>query len=200
MRTFLLIISLSISALTAAQNVKMNENTKQLRNTTNAEGFILWKDGLKLTWEDFQGKPQKGHFASALSRITFSIKIRSEGNELFVFIEPSFDPRQSWVKQDHKTDFLLEHEQKHFDIYELNARKFRKELKSKNLTRSNVEKTVNKLVDKYTKLNNSSQKKYDKSTNHSLKKEKQLQWNSKIDSELKELKAYSEPSFTVRIN
>jgi len=163
------------------------------------EGHIKWRDEYKLTWNDFQAKPRKSHFASALSDITFSVSIKSEGNKLVVFIEPSFNPKGSWVKKDDKSEYLLKHEQLHFDIYEVNARKFRKELQSKNLTSANAQSIVNKLIKKYSALNVKIQERYDKETDHSIKTEKQESWNKKIAAELEELKEYSESQFSVSI-
>ena len=172
-------------------------NAVSQKNKT--DGHIKWRDDYKLTWNDFKAKPRKSHYASAMSDVTFSVSIKSEGNKLYVVIQPSFDPKGSWVKKDDKTEYLLNHEQIHFDIYELNARKFRKELQSKKLTTVNAQSVVNRLIKKYSELNVKIQERYDSETDHSLKKEKQEKWNEKIALELEKLKDYSESEFSVDI-
>ena len=163
------------------------------------EGHIIWSDDYTLTWDDFQGKARKNHFASAMSDVTFSVSIKSEGNKLMVFVQPSFNTKGSWVKPDDKTDYLLKHEQTHFDIYEVNARKLRQELQTKKITPKNAQDVLNRLIDKYQALNIKTQDRYDGETEHSLKEAKQEKWNEKVAAELQELSAYSEAAFTVKI-
>ena len=118
---------------------------------------------------------------------------------MFVFVQPSFNPKGSWVKEDDKNDFLLHHEQVHFDIYEVNARKLRRELQTKKLTTVNAESVVNRLIEKYSELNIKVQERYDSETEHSIKTEKQEKWNAAIAEELEELSDYSESEFSVQI-
>ena len=112
----------------------------------------------------------------------------------------SFNPKGSWVKKSDKTDYLLKHEQTHFDIYEVNARKLREELQTKKLTPKNAQDVLNRLVDKYQELNIKTQERYDSETEHSIKEAKQKKWNDKIAAELEELSAYKDASFKVTID
>jgi len=160
---------------------------------------IPWSEQNLLTWHDFQGDPPKRHYASAMSDINFTVEMSSEGDILMVFVAPSFNPSGSWVKPDDKTDYLLKHEQIHFDIYELNARKLRSELSEKELTSKNAQSTINKLMEKYNKLNVSVQENYDLETEHSIKVDKQKKWNAKIAKELIKYAEFSSPSFEMKI-
>lgn len=167
------------------------------KNST--EGHIFWSEERRLTWDDFQARPKKNHFASAMSDVAFSIKVESDGKLLKVYVRPSFDPQGSWVNKDEADSFLLQHEQVHFDIYEVNARKLRQELKTKRLTPNNSENVINRLIEKYSKLNVDVQNDYDDETDHSLKKEKQIKWNEKIAEELDELKEFGDAEFEVEL-
>jgi hypothetical protein len=160
---------------------------------------IPWAGEHKLTWTDFQAKAPKHHEASAMSDITFTIDLKSDGDMLKVFIAPSFNPDGSWVKEGDRTDYLLGHEQIHFDIYEVNARKLRKELATKKLTSVNTESTINHLMEKYNTLNSTVQERYDSETNHSINVKKQEKWIQDISTELEELKDFSSPEFDVPI-
>ena len=163
------------------------------------EGHILWNEEYRLTWDDFQGKARKSHVASAMSDITFAVKIKSEGSTLTMYIQPSFNPKGSWVKDEDKSDYLLKHEQIHFDIAELNARKLREELQTKKLTKVNAESSINRLVERYSEQNVKMQDRYDNETEHSLKTEKQEKWNADVEAEIKSLDAYKEASFEVKL-
>ncbi len=44
-----------------------------------------------------------------------------------------FDRQRSWVKNEAKLDYVLRHEQGHFDIFEVYTRKIRKALSEKKL-------------------------------------------------------------------
>lgn len=158
---------------------------------------IPWSDEYVLTWDDFQAKPKKGHFAAALSDISFAIDIHSEQNDLVVVVQTFFNPDKSWVKEEGRNEYLLKHEQCHFDLYEVNARKLRKELQSTRFTQANVQSTINRIVEKYSKYNESSQAEYDEQTNHSLKEKNQEIWNRRIAEDLEELAPYAATMFRV---
>ena len=89
-----------------------------------------------------------------------------------------------------KTDYLLNHEQRHFDLAESGAREFRKKLKQARFTPENFQKEVQNITreidEKYKKL----QQQYDKESDHSRNEEKQNEWNQKIDSMLKGFEEY----------
>ena len=160
---------------------------------------IPWTSDKLLVWEDFQKKAPKKHFASAMSNISFEVNMQVSGEDMTVFIQSAFIPSGSWVKKDDKSDHLLKHEQTHFDIYEVHARKLRKELLTKKLTSVNVESTVTRLIEKYQKQSVTETQKYDEETEHSIKKEKQYKWNDEVDEELNSLKDYNDPNVVVKI-
>jgi len=67
----------------------------------------------------------------------------------------------------------------------------RKELSQKIFTKENYRNEYVKLQNTYVKKCNAEQDKYDNESKHSLKTEKQLAWEKKVDDELAELKDYS---------
>ena len=170
-----------------------------LGQSKETEGHIKWTEDYKLTWDDFQARARKTHFASAMSDITFSVSVNTKGKYLIVYVQPSFNPKGSWAKEEDRVDELLKHEQVHFDIYEVNARKLRQELQTKKLTAANSQSTVNKLMEKYGELNIKVQERYDEETEHSLKKEKQEKWNAQIEAELIRLQEFKDPNFEVEM-
>jgi len=101
---------------------------------------------------------------------------------------------ESWVKSDEKSDDLLRHEQGHFDIAEVYARKFRKKLKEEG-------KEICKSKDPKTEIDNrfndieeewgATADKYDSETKHGADRDKQKEWDEKIQKCLDELKDYA---------
>ena len=81
---------------------------------------------------------------------------------------------------------FLVHEQLHFDISELFARKMRKQLSKKHFTKR-VKSEINAIYESILKELSDFQNLYDAETNFSRNKEQQLFWNRKIQEALKEI-------------
>ena len=101
-----------------------------------------------------------------------------------------FIKSKSWAKSKNN-DILLIHEQGHFDIAELFARKLRKAFAEYKFNY----KTVGKDIDNLFLLNKQERAKmdalYDKETKHSQDKQQQILWNKRIKTELNKLKKYA---------
>ena len=158
---------------------------------------IEWSENIQLTWEDFKGRPNNSQWYGALSKLAISYRFNIPAKDnAQVEIKTVFYPEESWVKPKEKTGSLLSHENLHFDIAELYARKIRKEIK-KYFDRTNKS-DVQKLNKKFSKIYNKTyddyekyQQLYDKETAYSTNKKEQDRWEGKIEKELVELKEYS---------
>jgi predicted secreted Zn-dependent protease len=91
----------------------------------------------------------------------------------------------------------LSHEQRHFDITEVYARKIRKMFREQ-ITRSNVEQ-VDDMLQTYFAQWESFQDQYDLETQHALDTAKQEQWNKKIQQLLNSLSEYDKADGTVTL-
>ena len=99
----------------------------------NDADTLLWSDDLKLTWGDFKGdqKVESNAVAVTASGITFSYKVRKANSRIIDFtpsVEAHFYPEKSWVKIELADNYILAHEQLHFDITELHVRKLKKQI------------------------------------------------------------------------
>ena len=152
---------------------------------------IYWSQHDPLTWDDFKGDPDyRNRFASAISSTGIIYKYRCEDGIITITVESMFIKSESWVKDAALTDYHLQHEQLHFDITELYARKLRKELNQRVLycgEENKLEHLVNRKLSEW----DNEQKVYDKQTHHSLDEEKQIVWNELIESELSDYAEYS---------
>lgn len=93
------------------------------------EEKIIWAEGRKLTWKDFRGVPNgpDSYVASTNSGVSFSFSYRErngQGSVDFAVVS-NFYPDLSWYRPSKVTNYILAHEQMHFDISELHARKLR---------------------------------------------------------------------------
>ena len=167
--------------------------------SVQAQKKINWNGEDQLTWNNFKMKAPNDHFAAALSAIQYYMAVELVGNNLEIQIENALLPKKSWVRKDSKNDYILNHEQVHFDIMEVYVRKFRAEMKTQKLTSKNAELILKRLYKKYNELSSDAEHRYDEETNHSLKKVQQAQWNEKVSKELKELKAHSNSNIVITI-
>ncbi len=166
------------------------------------QDLIAWSENRPLSWNDFEDKPDKRSHFDALTSASFGFSYEYLSGKYYNFvIEVGFDKKQSWVKKENATDDLLKHEQGHFDINEIFARLCIKELLNVRVRNMDdfgkkVEKTFNKVGKEMRKF----QDEYDRQTNHSKVKEKQLQWNEKIEKLLKQTSEYRNKEIRVEFD
>lgn len=148
-----------------------------------------------LTYEDFKAKPQKGHKAAALADVSIESEIINQTEKgVKLKVIALFNTAYSWMKPEGKgNEHLLKHEQGHFDIFEIFTRRCIQDLMEAKLTNKNAAKKIPEIIQKYIQQAYKYQDQYDEQTQHSLKVEKQEEWNKKIAAELKELEAFSNP-------
>lgn len=157
------------------------------------EEKIAWDANRPLTWEDFRGVPNRADsfVASTNSGISFSFSF-SERNGVAIIqytVVSNFYPDLSWYRPERVTQYILEHEQTHFDISELHARKLRKALSSLTHDRNFKEKAeeiYNRLEDERRTM----QTQYDKESDHSNVKELEFQWRNRVAQELNAMDAW----------
>jgi len=152
-----------------------------------AQDKIFWNENRKLEWSDFQSftRPNASQ-AAATTYCGISYLLNSSTRQFTdeqVKIESFFIPSKSWAHQEHKTDNVLMHEQSHFDIAELFARRFRKIISNKSLDAKSLQKYYEMIYDDYKDY----QQDYETVTNHGRIRDKQLEYSRKIDEEIEEL-------------
>lgn len=148
---------------------------------------IKWSPN-KLTWADFKGKPnpnQAQHVASVRSGITYrwSYEAKEDKIKLDFDVFSNFYPQHSWVVSGEETPDLLKHEQLHFDISELYARKLRTAFKAY-VPMRNIRRDLTRIYQKIEMERKRTQLLYDRETNHGLQKEAQQEWEIRIATEL----------------
>lgn len=172
-----------------AFSVKAQTGKKELKDT------LIWKNDSMLVSSDFTGKPKgKTYYGFASSGIVLYSK-EKDGMMLMV-IEAIFQKSKSYMKGN--SPYLLKHEQLHFDITELYARKLRQRIAQKDF--SKVKKIHEEILKMYNKVNaelSREQEKYDAATEHSQNAAKQKRWNESIRNQLKTLENFSNTEINI---
>lgn len=155
---------------------------------------IAWRDDIKLTWKQFKGQPNTNIDAVALtaSGITFEFSVRETNIKIVSFstkVFAHFYPDKSWYIVEKGNDHILEHEQLHFDITELYARKFRKQIAQLKVS-NNIKNQLRTLHQNINKELAVTQNRYDTETDNSVNKVQQDHWKLYVQQELNQLEAY----------
>lgn len=159
------------------------------------EPVMSWSDSYRLTWSDFRAAPQDlgSAVATTASGITFGFSIKESNTKGVIGfttnIDAHFYPEKSWYKPKRATRHVLGHEQLHFDITELHARKFRQRVRSLKAN-NNIKHELRALHKEILKELAEMQDMYDSETDFSRKPEIQARWAKFVSMELKKLEAF----------
>lgn len=150
---------------------------------------IPWSETRKLSWDDFKARPDAASANAAMTNSIINIEFNFDETSLDYTISCRFDKNRSWVKV--RTAPVLQHEQGHFDIAEIYARKLAKEMKSYRFNPGTVQTDVNNIYDRIMAVYQKQQQQYDQETDFSRNREKQAQWLTKIATDLKSLEPFA---------
>ncbi|WP_439479140.1 DUF922 domain-containing protein [Chryseobacterium aquaticum] len=156
---------------------------------------IEWKEDRKLVWSNFKSNKNNQHGKDIVAYthcgwVYSVVKSSNPKGAAKVNIETIFNEDKSWKDDTRITDYVLNHEQKHFDIAEIYARKIRKEIISKIKTSGNYDRYFQTIYNRILKDYRNFQALYDGVTEHGMNKEKQSEYNAIISNELEQLKDY----------
>lgn len=148
-----------------------------------------WNAARKLSWEDFKASPDPGSGNAALTNTSINIEFGYDDAQLQYSIRCTFDKNRSWVRI--RNNEVLAHEQGHFDIAEIYARRLNKAMKAYRFNARTVSRDVNSIYNNLMALHRQIQNEYDKETDFSRNKSKQEEWLKKIRQQLQDLAAYA---------
>ena len=161
----------------------------ELPNTSDQNGdTIFWNEKYKLRWDDFKGTAiASSYMAQSYCAFTYhALPIVKKGvMELHIDLNANFSRKFSWVQPGQKKDTLLQHEQLHFDICELNIRKIRNRIIDYLLTPMEFDEQIKTLFKDGWNEYQIQQELYDKETLHGIVKDKQQLWQKNISDLLK---------------
>ncbi len=158
---------------------------------------IYWSRERKLQWSDFRYREPISSYASNAATVV-SISVTPYEEDLLPNYEVTFrfNSSLSWTNDSTSHD-LLHHEQYHFDIYELYARKIRSKILELR-DQGNTDKEVyTKAIDRLLYECDLFQEEYDKQTAHGFLRTNQESWQVYITQLLSELQELSTDSYSL---
>lgn len=182
------IVICTFVAVWSASAQQYQVKVKMLRSSARPNE-IVYNNGTSLRLTDFEGdyEPGMNAIAMAYSGVSLQYKAYTKGAITFIEIElyPSFDKSRSWCLAEHRNEYTLEHEQRHFDITVLSACALYRALQEFSFTK-NFQQEILRLKEEYMRQSEAEQERYDKATNHGINKDIQALWNEKIKKALAE--------------
>ncbi|MGI8601345.1 MAG: DUF922 domain-containing protein [Chitinophagaceae bacterium] len=160
------------------------------RSDKESSEFIPWMDKRKLNWDDFKSSPQINSDAVASTSTEMGLTYVVKNNIFSYNITCNFSKIKSWGIV--KTPYILAHEQGHFDVTEIFARKLHKALQEYNFNYSNYRNDISRIYDNIVEEKEAFQKSYDKHSDHSRNHKHQVQWQDKIQELLLETALFAD--------
>ncbi|MCD1117338.1 DUF922 domain-containing protein [Chryseobacterium turcicum] len=156
---------------------------------------IYWSENQKLVWDNFKSKTNNlgGSTVVAYTHCGWEYSATTSSDPKIpvkITIQTVFNENKSWKDVKRINDYVLLHEQKHFDIAEIHARKLRKEVSEKIKTTADYNKLFKIIYAKISSEYKGFQTDYDRITEHGMNKEKQAEYNILIAEELNNLKNF----------
>lgn len=165
----LLLISLCFLGITP--------NVKYVHKNSTHKVVYYTKDK-KLTWDDFTVINNTSKLDVSESVTQIDIDINYENDVVSeVLISCLLLKDESWVLKKQMNNYILNHEQRHFDIAYIYSIRL-----IKSLNGISSESEINNIYDNCIKGMTLCQEQYDNETNHSINVEKQKEWDNKINS------------------
>ncbi|HEY0655976.1 MAG TPA: DUF922 domain-containing protein [Chryseosolibacter sp.] len=157
-------------------------------NNPESNEVIVWSEYRPLTWEDFKGKRTEDAAGDAGTVVQIKAKPYLVKDQVKYDVSAVFVKNKSWA--DAQTKELLAHEQLHFDIAELYARKIRKVIAELSEAGERDVKVFNRAIQKLLRESNEIDIQYDLETLHGAMLKKQAEWSKEVKSELKALEQF----------
>lgn len=148
------------------------------------DDYIKWQESRRLTWDDFKAEPLQIGNTAAMTTTHLGFSYNVANGKATYKIDCRFEKKRSWGLV--KNDWILKHEQGHFDIAEIFARKLNKSVSEYQFNRASFKKDLDGIYKSVVDEKENFQQQYDDETDYSRNKTKQEEWLKKIGSELKE--------------
>lgn len=152
---------------------------------------LHWKESKPLSWADFKGKPKTGMSGEAFCQLDANYEKPNPLKKTKFKIYAVWDKKKSWIAPGSKTEDELLYYQILFSIYEVHARKLRKEF-------SETKFGLNPEAEFRTKYNAATENitdetnEYRDETKEGEDKAAVKKWDDKIKKEIKDLEKFHE--------
>lgn len=162
----------------------------QAYSQRSAQNSLAWQEDRPLTWQDYRGRPDPANPAAAVTATTLQVGFDYRNGVVQYTIHSGFVPDRSWGR--HKDDWILAHEQGHFDLAEIFARRLFRAFQGYRFHPKTFRQDLNRIYERILKEKDETQEAYDRETDHSRNREQQEAWLKKISSWLEETKPWQD--------
>jgi hypothetical protein len=159
--------------------------------------MLEWNEFYQISWEDFEGKPSKDSRGDAATAVKIKAVPHYFKDQLRYDVYAYFNRKASWARG--HSDALLKHEQLHFDIAELYARKIRKKISDLSERGVKDVQVINKAINDLMEESNEIDQRYDLETLHGALSKKQQAWEKMVKEQLAGLKDYKKKKRVITI-
>jgi hypothetical protein len=160
-----------------------------LHEDVSADSAGPWSAGRRLRWNDFRGRPPAD--GEEVAKTAYALfYVWKCGRDAFDFrVIAAFRPRQSWVKAVVLKDTALGrsalgHEQTHFDIAEVHARRMRRYFGALADACRKTDRELTDLARRLIQAEKAEQQRYDAETDHGLRSDQQGAWTAEVARQL----------------
>lgn len=153
------------------------------------DDYIKWQEDRKLTWDDFKAEPIKMGNTAAMTTTHLGFGYNVSNGIVTYKIDCRFEKKKSWGLV--KNEWILKHEQGHFDIAEIFARRLHQATSEYTFNKNSFQKDLDAIYRSIVSDKEDFQQLYDHETDHSRNKNKQQEWMKKIENELNDSKDWA---------
>ena len=179
---------------TAGAQVTTNiQWTKQ--SSLPAAEVIYYDETNKLVWDNFKAAPQDKGIVAAVtfSGFGYIADVKSIGgkSQLNIKVYCYFNKNKSWVNPAKASSYILKHEQHHFDISYIAAGIFIDKLQNTVFSQTDYKSMLPKIYQECIDFMGKMQDDYDRQTKNGQQKDKQEEWDLKINAMIKQAVAFN---------
>ncbi|MGZ5287443.1 MAG: DUF922 domain-containing protein [Flavisolibacter sp.] len=183
------VLALGLSGIPAPAAEAVHFTNTEIADSYREPNELIPWSVKRLAWEDFLCEPKKGTEAVASTSTSLGIAYQMQGGRLSYDITCHFSKTKSWGLM--KTDYILAHEQGHFDITEIFARKLNEALQNYEFNKRTFKNDISEIYQSIVRQKEEFQKMYDGETDHSRRRKTQYDWLEKIHVLLDETEHYA---------
>lgn len=161
-----------------------------LREDLTADSAFAWSAARRLRWRDFRGQPPGSGEEGAKTAYALFYAWKCRGAAFDFRVIAAFRPRQSWVKAVMMNDTAqsrsaLGHEQTHFDLAEIHARRMRQYFNALPDACQKTDRELSALARRLLQEEKAEQQRYDTETGHGLRAAQQATWSREVARRLR---------------
>ncbi|RAK68196.1 hypothetical protein [Hymenobacter edaphi] len=151
---------------------------------------LYYSPARPLTYDDFLAvpRPRNGAVGAVFPSFAYTAQAQARDGVLHLHLQTKvFVVRtSSWLLPSARHPYSLNHEQRHFDLVQLIAERFKRKVTPDSLTLDNFDARMQFQFLQSWRAMNQLQDQYDAETNHGQNQAAQQRWNARIEAELRQ--------------